>query len=169
MPLKSARLLPVCYETIARGDLVDFFPEDFEIDLNGKTVAWEALVLIPFADEALFLKKEQEMFARGGGTLTEEERLRNSSSFIFFSYKFDNQGQEKPLPSTLTSLKSLPTDRSNLTLNSEYESVGSEAFSPKILPGVKLPSPGYPSFKTLGVIELKYDSVYVQKQEFQKC
>ena len=105
MPLKSARLLPVCYETIARGDLVDFFPEDFEIDLNGKTVAWEALVLIPFADEALFLKKEQEMFARGGGTLTEEERLRNSSSFIFFSYKFDNQGQEKPLPSTLTSLK----------------------------------------------------------------
>lgn len=89
MPLKSARLLPSCYETIARGDLVEFFPEDFEIDLNGKTVAWEALVLIPFADEALFLQKEHEMFSTGRGSLTEEERLRNNSSFIFFSYKFD--------------------------------------------------------------------------------
>ena len=55
MPLKSIKLLPDCYETIARGDLVEFFPEDFPIDLNGKTVAWEALVLIPFADETLFL------------------------------------------------------------------------------------------------------------------
>ena len=55
MPLKSIKLLPTCYESIARGDLIEFFPEDFPIDLNGKTVAWEALVLIPFADEALFL------------------------------------------------------------------------------------------------------------------
>ena len=58
MPLKSIHLLPRCYEEIARGDLVEYFPEDFPIDLNGKTVAWEALVLIPFVDEALFLKKE---------------------------------------------------------------------------------------------------------------
>ena len=58
MPLYSMRLLPKCYESIARGDLVEFFPEDFELDLNGKTVAWEALVLIPFANETLFLAKE---------------------------------------------------------------------------------------------------------------
>jgi len=55
MPLKSIQLLPSCYEPLARGDLIEFFPEDFPIDLNGKTIAWEALVLIPFADETLFL------------------------------------------------------------------------------------------------------------------
>ena len=32
-----------------------------------------------------------------------------------------------------------------------------------------MPSPGYPTFKSLGVIELHYDSVYVHKQAFQKC
>ena len=63
MPLKSINLLPDCYEDIARGDLVEYFPEDFPIDLNGKTVAWEALVLIPFADEGLFQQKEEEMFS----------------------------------------------------------------------------------------------------------
>ena len=63
----------------------------------------------------------------------------------------------------------MPADRSKMTLVTEYESVGTQPFAPKILRGVQLPSPGYPSFKTLGVIELKYDYVYVQKQQFQKC
>lgn len=64
-------------------------------------------------------------------------------------------------------MKGLPSDQTQLTLDTNYENVGTEAFAPKILPGVKLPSPGYPTFKTLGVIELKYNSVYVQKQEFK--
>lgn len=34
---------------------------------------------------------------------------------------------------------------------------------------MRTPSPGYPTFKTLGVIELKYEGVYVKKQMFQKC
>lgn len=62
MPLKSIGLLPSCYEAVARGPLIEFFPENFGIDLNGKTVAWEALVLIPFADERLFIEEESKMF-----------------------------------------------------------------------------------------------------------
>ena len=76
MPLKSIKLLPECYEHIARGDLVEFFPEDFGIDLNGKTVAWEALVLIPFADENLFIEKEAQMMA-AGSVINDEEKMRN--------------------------------------------------------------------------------------------
>ena len=170
MPLKSLHLLPRCYDSVARGDLIEFFPEDFPIDLNGKTVAWEALVLIPFADEGLFLQKENEMLGQhaSGSAFSEEETIRNNSSFTFFSYQFDmNLAANKPLPSTLTQMKGLPSDQTQLTLDTNYENVGTEAFAPKILPGVKLPSPGYPTFKTLGVIELKYNSVYVQKQEFK--
>ena len=105
MPLKSLHLLPRCYDQVARGDLIEFFPEDFPIDLNGKTVAWEALVLIPFADEALFLQKESEMLGQhaSGSPFSEEETIRNNSSFTFFSYRFDmNLAANKPLPSTLT-------------------------------------------------------------------
>ena len=29
----------------------DFYPEEFEADLNGKMQEWEAVVLIPFIDE----------------------------------------------------------------------------------------------------------------------
>ena len=170
MPLKSIKLLPDSYEPLARGDLVEFFPEDFSIDLNGKTVAWEALVLIPFADETLFLQKEATMFAEDPTSrLSEEDTIRNNSSFTFFSYGYDPKVQPKPLTSTLTQMRGLKADQTLLTLNTDYENVGTEAFSPKILPGVKLPSPGYPTFKTLGVIELKYESVYVQKQEFKKA
>ena len=55
-----------------------------------------------------------------------------------------------------------------MTLNSEYESVGTEAFKPEILKGVELPSPGYPTFKTLNVIDLEIDRVTVQKVSFEK-
>ena len=50
-----------------------------------------------------------------------------------------------------------------MILETEYESVGQDSFEPKILPRVKLPCPGYPSFKTLGVIDLKTDHVYVRE------
>jgi 5'-3' exoribonuclease 1 len=38
--------------------MVDSYPADFNVDLNGKTNAWEAIVLIPFVDENRLLKEE---------------------------------------------------------------------------------------------------------------
>ena len=34
----------------------DFYPMDFETDLNGKQMEWEAVVLIPFIDEVRLLQ-----------------------------------------------------------------------------------------------------------------
>jgi len=31
--------------------IIDFYPLDFSMDLNGKRQEWEAVVLIPFIDE----------------------------------------------------------------------------------------------------------------------
>lgn len=31
--------------------VIDFYPVDFQTDLNGKQQEWEAVVLIPFIDE----------------------------------------------------------------------------------------------------------------------
>ena len=36
--------------------IIDFYPEDFESDLNGKQQEWEAVVLIPFIDEKRLLE-----------------------------------------------------------------------------------------------------------------
>lgn len=51
MPTRSIKLLPDGYDTIANGELIDFFPIDFDIDLNGRALPWEAACLIPFVDE----------------------------------------------------------------------------------------------------------------------
>lgn len=36
--------------------ILDFYPLEFEQDLNGKKQDWEAIVKIPFIDEARLLK-----------------------------------------------------------------------------------------------------------------
>ena len=58
-PVKSLKVvLPLRYTELAKGVLKDYFPDTFDIDLNGRTLPWEAVVLIPFADEQLFLETE---------------------------------------------------------------------------------------------------------------
>jgi 5'-3' exonuclease len=44
-------LLPPQYAPIFKGELKKYFPVDFDIDLNGRALPWEAICLIPFVDE----------------------------------------------------------------------------------------------------------------------
>ena len=48
-----AALPPVFHELMISSEsaIIDFYPSEFESDLNGKTQDWEALVLISFIDE----------------------------------------------------------------------------------------------------------------------
>ncbi|KAL0215456.1 hypothetical protein P9112_007640 [Eukaryota sp. TZLM1-RC] len=50
LPRKSGHLLPQPYlELIESGGLLeDYYPEEFEIDMNGKRNPWEGIVIIPF-------------------------------------------------------------------------------------------------------------------------
>lgn len=42
--------------------IIDFYPEDFKIDLNGKKFAWQGVALLPFVDEKRLIKAVQPFY-----------------------------------------------------------------------------------------------------------
>jgi 5'-3' exoribonuclease 2 len=78
LPAASAAALPEPYRwlmTSPTSPIIDFYPEDFELDQNGKKQSWHAIVLLPFIDEGRLL----EAVAPVHRALSEKERHRNST------------------------------------------------------------------------------------------
>jgi 5'-3' exoribonuclease 2 len=63
--------------------IIDFYPSTFEIDMNGKKMAWQGVALLPFIDE----KRLLDAMALQYPNLTEEEVRRNcwGNDIIFAS------------------------------------------------------------------------------------
>jgi len=79
LPATSGRLLPPPYRDLMTkrySPLAEFYPADFQIDQNGKSHAWEAVVKIPFLDEACMLDVLKSIDHKRD--LSPEERLRNA-------------------------------------------------------------------------------------------
>lgn len=58
LPDRSKIIVPEPYHelmTSADSPIIDFYPRDFELDMNGKKMEWEAVVKIPFIDEKRLL------------------------------------------------------------------------------------------------------------------
>ncbi|XP_044731123.1 5'-3' exoribonuclease 2 homolog [Chrysoperla carnea] len=53
--------------------IIDFYPEDFKIDLNGKKFAWQGVALLPFIDEKRLFSALEPYYDQ----LTDDERRRN--------------------------------------------------------------------------------------------
>ncbi|XP_022099990.1 5'-3' exoribonuclease 1-like [Acanthaster planci] len=76
LPAASKDLLPEPYQklmTMENSPIIDYYPLDFDTDLNGKLQQWEAVVLIPFIDEERLLAAMDSVSMH----LTDEERSRN--------------------------------------------------------------------------------------------
>lgn len=76
LPAASKELLPQVYHklmTDSSSKIIDYYPVDFETDLNGKKQEWEALVLIPFINEMRLMDAMNDC----NDQLTINERNRN--------------------------------------------------------------------------------------------
>lgn len=75
-PAASRQHVPLPFAKLMldpKSPIIDFYPDDFQIDLNGKKFAWQGVALLPFVDEQR-LFKAVDPYRR---ELTLEEQKRN--------------------------------------------------------------------------------------------
>ncbi|KAL8726035.1 MAG: hypothetical protein Q9166_006980 [cf. Caloplaca sp. 2 TL-2023] len=89
LPDRSKRIVPTPYHdlmTNPASPIIDFYPRDFELDMNGKKMEWEAVVKIPFIDEERLLAAMKTK----DHLLTKEEQERNDFGVTLkFTYSPD--------------------------------------------------------------------------------
>ncbi|KAL9114015.1 MAG: hypothetical protein Q9227_001786 [Pyrenula ochraceoflavens] len=77
MPAASRAALPEAFHplmTSEESEIIDFYPEDFDLDANGAKQPWKAVVLLPFIDESRLLAAMYKIYP----TLSDEEHTRNT-------------------------------------------------------------------------------------------
>ena len=106
LPAGSRDHVPEAYKKLmlsADSEVIDYYPSNFETDLNGKKQEWEAVVLIPFIDEKRLLSAIKKVDPE----LTVDERARNVHGPMY-EYQFNSvtQGQLQA-PCTFPSIGNL--------------------------------------------------------------
>ncbi|MCO5586524.1 hypothetical protein L7F22_040464 [Adiantum nelumboides] len=84
-----ASIPPVLHPLMTESDseIIDFYPETFSIDMNGKKMAWQGVALLPFIDEKRLLQAIESKYDQ----LTEDEVRRNSFGDHTLFVSEDNQ------------------------------------------------------------------------------
>ncbi|KAI5299944.1 galactokinase, partial [Ascosphaera pollenicola] len=88
LPASSNHAIPVVFHPLMTdpdSEIIDFYPEEFPIDMNGKKMAWQGVALLPFIDEKRLLEAMKKKYP----LLSDAERARNEmgNAFLFISDK----------------------------------------------------------------------------------
>ncbi|XP_051553085.1 5'-3' exoribonuclease 1 [Myxocyprinus asiaticus] len=105
LPAASKDLLPQCYQhlmTSLSSPIVEYYPQDFKTDLNGKQQEWEAVVLIPFIDENRLLAAMEPYTHKM--TPSEKARNRHTECSVYCFDKEQDYAYNSPLPQILPSI-----------------------------------------------------------------
>ena len=77
LPAASRQALPEVFHDLMLNpdsDIIDFYPEEFEVDLNGKKMAWQGVALLPFIDMTRLLAAVEAKYP----LLSPEDTARNT-------------------------------------------------------------------------------------------
>jgi 5'-3' exoribonuclease 1 len=162
LPPASSQFLPQSFRALMTRDdspIIDFYPNDFQIDMNGKRNPWEGVNLLSFINE----KRLKEAVANHApnSTLTDEEIARNSHGKDYL-YQYDvsiqdtavaQHGNKEAFPDVVAcqckvSVFTLPPIR---TANGKFVA--------RLCRGVKVPSPGYPCLRAYDTMDTTLQAV----------
>lgn len=77
LPAASRQSIPEVFHDLMTNqdsEIIDFYPEEFEIDLNGKKMAWQGVALLPFIEMPRLLSAVEKKYP----LLSAEDTARNS-------------------------------------------------------------------------------------------
>ncbi|KAK4071282.1 uncharacterized protein Triagg1_6313 [Trichoderma aggressivum f. europaeum] len=116
LPAASRHALPTVFHDLMLNkdsEIIDFYPEDFEVDLNGKKMAWQGVALLPFIDMSRLLKAVQGKYP----LLSPEDVARNTVGREVLLLSDNHEGLYDDI---LTTFYSKKQDRSRLSINTEH-------------------------------------------------
>mmetsp|Transcript_9768 Transcript_9768/g.16448 ORF Transcript_9768/g.16448 Transcript_9768/m.16448 type:complete len:314 (-) Transcript_9768:622-1563(-) len=86
-PKQSSHALPECYRKLYEdeSEIIDFYPKDVKLDINGARYAWMGVNLLPFIDRKR-LVKAMRLADDFQGRLSPSERERNKLTGVLYIY-----------------------------------------------------------------------------------
>ncbi|PKS06873.1 hypothetical protein jhhlp_006949 [Lomentospora prolificans] len=81
LPAASRHALPAVFHDLMTNEdseIIDFYPEEFEIDLNGKKMAWQGVALLPFIDMPRLLNAVEKKYP----LLSPKDACRNGTGKV---------------------------------------------------------------------------------------
>ena len=164
LPLASKKCIPEPLQWLMmakESPIIDFYPLEFEQDLNGKQQEWEAVVCIPFIDQVRLLEAIRPVYPR----LSSEESARNTHGPMWIgTFTSEDQGPY-PAPAHFPTV-----ERSHCRFERVFRAqwdVDIENLNKGLMAGAKLDVffPGFPTLKHIRhVASLNKSSVRVFEQ-----
>jgi len=151
LPPASSILVPRPYRKLMcspDSPIIHFYPEKFDIDMNGKRNPWEGVNILPFIDVLLLKDTIKENCS--DKLLSPDEKSRNSRGKVF-CYSYDAAITET-VPSCNRDIGLPDITKCNSRVDIIEENYGTDvSFNPELIPGTQIPYPGYPSLNVLPI------------------
>lgn len=155
LPPASSQLVPKPHRelmTSPESPIIHFYPTDFPVDMNGKKNPWEGVNLLPFIEVQL-LKDSIAKFCPDT-KLSPAERERNSRGKVFL-YTYDMTCTDTiESPNEKVGLIEIQKCHSRVTVLDEPD-MQDISFKPELIPGTKIPYPGFPSLNVLPIASVE--------------
>ena len=159
LPPPSKKLLPRSYQWVMTSEsspMIDSYPADFSVDMDGKKNPWEAVVLLPFIDEKVLMSAERDHCRED--QLTSDEKARNRFGKVL-QHRYDPSVTDTYFScNPEIGLPDVPKCQTSVVeLEPDYNP--GPSFKPELVPGTAACLAGFPSLGALRIANVTTEPI----------